>query len=89
MVGFVFECAADLAEEEYVFEGGFAEEFLLVEDFRVGVGGAGGGDGGVAFFDIEEAEELGGIDDGEQVVDFKGEIIGEAVDVVASALVDE
>jgi hypothetical protein len=60
-----------------------------VEDFGVGVGGAGGGDGGVAFFDFEEAEELGGVDDGEQVVDFEGEVVGEAVDVVAAAFVDE
>ncbi len=66
-----------------------AEELFLAEDFGVGEFGAGFGDGGVAFFDFEEAEELGGVDDGEQVVDFEGEIVGEAVDVVAAAFVEE
>ena len=72
-----------------MFEGGVAEELLLVEDLGVGVGGAGFRDGGVAFFDLEEAEEGGGVDDGEQVVDFEGEVVGETVDVFAAVFVDE
>ena len=69
-------------------EGGVAEEFLLAEDFGVGEFGAGLGDGDVAFLDLEEAEQLRGIDDGQQVVDFEGQVVGEAVDVVAAALVE-
>ncbi len=61
----------------------------MAENFRVCEFGAGWGDGCVTFFDGEEAEELGGVDDGEQVVDFKGEIVGEVVDVVAPTLVEE
>ena len=89
MVGLGFEGAADLAEEQDVFGGGGAEELFLEKDLGVGEGGAGGGDGGVAFFDGEEAEELGGVDDGEQVVNFEGEVVGEAVDIVAAVFVDE
>ena len=72
-----------------MLDGGVAEEFFLAENLGVGELGAARGDGGVAFLDFEEAEQLCGVDDGEQVVDLKGEIVGEAVDVVASALVEE
>ncbi len=66
-----------------------AEEFLLAEDFGVGKLVAALGDGRVAFFDFEEAEQLRGIHDRQQVVDFEGKIVGEAVDVVAAALVEQ
>ena len=72
VVGFGFEGTTDLAEEENVLGGGGAKEFFLVEDLGVGEVGAGGGDGGVAFFCGEEAEDGGGVDDGKEVVDFKG-----------------
>ncbi len=81
--------ADDLAQEQDVFDGGFAEELFLAEDLGVGVGSAGGGDGGVALVDGEEAEELGGIDDGKQVVDLEGEVVGETVDVVLTVVVEE
>ena len=68
---------------------GVAEELFLAQNFRVGEFGPAGSDGGVAFFDFEEPEELRGVDDGEQVIDFEGQIVGEAVNVVLSALVEE
>ena len=45
----------------------------------------------VALLDLEEAEQRRGIDDGQQVVDFKGELVGQAVDVFApvGAFVDQ
>ena len=72
-----------------LLDGGVAEEFLLAEDFGVGELRAARRDGRVAFFDVEEAEQLRSVDDGQQVVDFEGQIVGEAVDVVASALVEQ
>ena len=66
-----------------------AEELFLAENFGVGKLRAGLGDGGVAFFDLEEAEQLRGVDDRQQVVDLEGEVVGQAIDVVAAALVEQ
>ena len=79
----------DLAQQQDAFERRFAEDFLLVEDLGVGVFVAEIGDGGVALVDGEEAEHLRGFHDGEQVVDLEGEFVGEAVDVILAALIDE
>ena len=70
-------------------DGGVAEELLLAQNLGVGELRAAGRDGGVAFFDCEEAEQLRGVDDGQQVVDLEGQVVGEAVDVVAAALVEQ
>ena len=72
-----------------VFNGGIAEKFLLAQDLGVGELRAALGDGRIAFVNFEEPEQLGGIDDREEVVDLEGEVIGEAVDVVATALVEQ
>ena len=47
-----------------------------------------GRDFGVAFVDLEEAEQAGGIDDRKQVVDLEGEVVGEAEDIVLPVVVD-
>jgi hypothetical protein len=72
-----------------LLDGGVAEELFLAQDLGVGELGAAFGDGRVAFFDFEEAEQLRGIHDGQQVVDLEGQIVGQAVDVVAPALVEQ
>ena len=46
-------------------------------------------DGGVAFFHLQEAQQLRGIDDRQQVVDLESQVVGEAIDVVATALVEQ
>ena len=86
-----FESAGDLAEDGDVGEDGLAEELLLAEDFGVGELVALRGDLGIALFDLEEAELTGGIDDGEQIVEFKGKLFGEAVHIFAAvgAVVDQ
>ena len=38
---------------------------------------------------LRKPSKLRSVDDGQQVVDFEGEIVGEAVDVVAAALVEQ
>ena len=81
--------ADDLPEQQDVFDGGGAEELLLAQDLGVGVLRAGGRDGGVAFVDREEAEQLGGVDDGQQVVDLEGEVVGQPVDVVLAVVVEQ
>ena len=68
---------------------GVAEEFLLAENLGVGKLRAAGGDGRVAFFDIQEAEQLRGVHNGQQVVDLEAQVVGQAVDVVAAALVEQ
>ena len=85
VVGLVGERAGDLAEQQDVIDGGLAEELFLPEDLGFGVGAAFRGDGGVALLHREEAEQLRGFDDGEEIVDLEGELVGEAVDVGASA----
>ncbi len=72
-------------------EDGLAEEFLLAEDFGIGELVALGSDLGVALLDLEEAELVGGIDDGQQVVEFEGKLVGEAVHIFAAvgAFVDQ
>jgi len=89
VVAFGFEGAANLAQQQDVGQSGGAEEFLLAQNFGVGELGSALGDGGIAFFDGEEAEQLRGIDDGQEVVDLETQVVGEAVDVVAAALVEE
>ena len=89
VVALGFERADDLAQQQDVLERGVAEQLLLPQDFGVGELGAAGGDGGVAFFDLEEAEQLRGVDDGQQVVDLEGEVVGQAVDVVLAAVVEQ
>ena len=70
-------------------DGGVAEEFLLAENLGVGKLRSALGDGRVAFFDLEEAEQLRGIHNGQQVVDLEGQVVGQTVDVVAAALVEQ
>ena len=89
VVALGLEGAANLAQQQHVLDGSVAEQLLLAQNLGVGELLAGRGDGCVAFFDLEEAQQLRRIDNGEQVVDFKRQVVGQAVDVVASALVDE
>ena len=37
----------------------------------------------------EEAQQLRGVHDGQQIVDLEGQVVGQAVDVVAAALVEQ
>ncbi len=89
VVALGFKRAANLAQEQDVLERRVAEEFLLPKNFGVGELRSGLGDGCVAFLHFQEAEQLRRIDDGQQVVDLEGEIVGQAVDVVAAALVEQ
>jgi hypothetical protein len=86
-----FESASDLAEEGDVGEDGFAEELFLAEDFGVGELVALGSDLGIALFDAEETELVGGIDNGKKIVEFEGKLVGEAVHILAAigAVVDD
>src|SRR5204862_536650 len=80
---------ANLAEQQDVVHGGVAEQFLLAQNFRVGKLLAAGGDDRIALLDIQEAEQLGGVHDGQQVVDLKAQIVGQAVNVLAAVLVEQ
>ena len=90
VVALGFEGAANLAQQQDVAprrRRGRAPSGAESRSWRTRV--PAGGDGRVAFFDVEEAEQLRGIDDGQQVVDLEGEVVGQAVDVVAAALVEQ
>ena len=89
MIALGVEGAANLAQQQHVFYGGAAEELLLAKNLGVGELLAAGRDGGVALFDLEKAQQLRGVDDGQQIVDLEGQIVGQAVDVVAPALVEQ
>ena len=66
-----------------------AEELLLAQNLGVGKLRAARRDDRVAFFDLEEAQQLRGIHDRQQVVDLEGQVVGQAIDVVAAALVEQ
>ncbi len=89
VVAFGYKSAVNLAEEQDVGHGCVAEELLLSENLGVGELSAAGCDDGVTFFDLKEAEQLSGVDDGEQIVDFEGKVVGQTIDVVAAALVEQ
>ena len=89
VVALGFECAANLAQQEHVLDRGVAEQLLLAQNFGVGELLAAGSDGRVALFDLEEAQHLRGIHDGQQIVDFEGQVVGQAIHVVAPALVEQ
>src|SRR6185437_9537184 len=84
-----FKRAADLAEQQDMGLRGIAEKLLLAQDFGVGELLAGGSDDRIAFFNVEEPEELRSLDYRKQIVDFEGEIVGETIDIVAAAFVEE
>ena len=67
----------------------FAEKFFLLENFRLSKLAAFCRDGYVAFFELEKAEQLGGIHNGQQIIEFKGEFIGQTVDVGTSAKIND
>ena len=78
------QSAGDLAEQGDVASGGLTEELLLAENVGVGELAPSGVISASPSCDVEEAEQGSGFDDGEQVVDFEGEVVGEAVNVVAA-----
>ena len=81
--------ADDLAQQQDILDRCGAEELLLTQDLGVGVFGACWCDGGVAFRDGKEAEKLCGVDDGKQVVDLEGKIVGEPVDIVLAIVIEQ
>ena len=89
MVALGFNGAANLAKQQNVLESRIAEQFLLPQNFRIGELCTGIGDGGIALFDLEKAEQLRSVDNGQQIVDLESKVVGQAVDVVSSAFVEQ
>jgi hypothetical protein len=89
VVALSFDGANDLAEEQDVLESRFAEELLLAENFGVGILGAIRRDGRIALVDGEEAEHLGGVDDGQKIVNLEAKVVGEAVDVIFAVVIEQ
>ena len=83
------ERVADGPHERGALVGVSGEELLAGEDVGGGDLSAGVGDLEVGFLDGGEAEELGGVDEREEVVDLEAELVGELGEVFAAADRDE
>ena len=89
VIAFGLDRADDLAQQQHVRDGCLAEELFLAQDLGVGELRTRGRDGGVALVDRQEAKQLGGVHNGQQVINLKGEIVGQPVNVVFSVVVEQ
>ncbi len=66
-----------------------AKQLLLIQDVRVREVGAGARNLRIAFVDFEETEQIGRVHNRQQVVDFKGKIVRQPIDVVLAMVIDQ
>ena len=84
----VSERAGDLADQRHVLERGHAEQFLAAQDAGFGERWPSGVISTSPSLTLMKPSRRGGFDDGQQVVDFEGQIVGQVVNVVAAVAVD-
>src|SRR5215469_4900968 len=84
VVALGFERAANLPEQQNIADRRVAEQFLLPKDLRICELFTLRRNGCVAFLDLQEAEQLRGFHDRQQVVDLERKVIGEAENVIAA-----
>src|SRR5208337_2517492 len=84
-----FEGPVNLPEQQHVGNGRVAEEFLLPQNLGIGKLSTVRRDDGIALFHLQEAQQLRRIHNRQQVVYLKGQVVGQPIDVVAPALVEQ
>src|SRR5580658_106156 len=72
-----------------MFESSFTEDFFLLENLRFRILVSGGSYRHITFLYLQEGEQRGRFDDGQKVVDFESEFVGEAVDIGPSLEIDD
>src|ERR1700677_4741180 len=79
----------NLSQQQHILYRCNAKQLLLAKNLRVGVLRSTRRNRRIALVYRQEAEQLGGIDDRQQVIDLEGQVVGQPLDVVLPMVVQQ